>query len=302
MTKTIFKPLISYHGGHSSDLCVHAQSPDTKADLIRAYAAAGFSHVGVVEHLQPPDDRWLYPEEIAAGFSAAALTERLDRFFATDRAALLSEYSRPGGMNLAIGFETEFYGSDPESWLAQMIGRYKPDFLVASVHHVRDIPIDYTREALLQAAADCGGEEQLAVEYFESVARLIRFLASAGVPAVIGHLDLIKLFWPGFVLTPKIRASAERTVEAGVRAGFPFEVNARAFKKGLSEPYPGPELLRMIKAAGGRVTFGDDAHAVGDVGLNLQRSAIAAAEHFSSITAFERNEGMLVPVELPLMV
>lgn len=295
-------PHISYHGGHSSELCVHAPPPDTKAQLIEAYINRGFSHFGIVEHLQPPDDRYLYPEEKSGGFTAKSLTERLDRFFAVERPRLLEAVgSRYGDrVHLAIGFETEYYGPEPNIGLRSAIRRYRPDFIVASVHHVRDIPIDYSAEMFNRAVQFVGGIEALALEYFRAIRAQVAFLKEAFVPVVIGHLDLIKLFAPGFRLSLAMEDEVRALVTEAAAAGFVFEINARAFKKGLTEPYPGPAILKLIAECGGLITFGDDSHAAAEVGLNLEKAAAFARTRFSNVTAFERSGGRLEMITLPL--
>ena len=302
MTSQISYPRISYHGGHSSDLCVHAPGSDTKSDLIEAYIAGGFSHFGVVEHLQPPADQFLFPEEIQAGFTAQALTERLDRFFAADRPGLARDIARRygGRIQMAIGIETEYYGAEPNIWLRNMIRRYRPDFIVASVHHVRGIPIDYSAEVFNRAVEVCGGLDQLAVEYFRAIRAQIAFLKEFFVPVVVGHLDLIKLFAPQFRLSLLIEDEIRAVITEAAAAGFVFEVNARAFKKGLTEPYPSAAILKLISACGGMITFGDDAHAAAEVGMNLDRAAQFAAARFDEVVAFEWSGGRLEPVRFPI--
>jgi histidinol-phosphatase (PHP family) len=294
-------PRISYHGGHSSELCVHAQPPDTKADLVRAYAQAGFTHVGIVEHLQAPEDRFLYPDEIAAGFTAEKLTERLRHFYLHGRRQLL-ETEDAARINLAIGIETEYYGENPALWLSDAIAEFRPDFIVASVHHVNNIPIDYSLQQTKLAVESCGSVEELAKAYYAAVETQVEILATiTRVPVIVGHLDLPKLFCPEFGRTDPALDAASKAIAAAARFGYAFEVNSRAYKKGLVEPYPAAEILKLIREKGGSITLGDDAHCVADVGLNLDRAASVAAQYFDDVTAIQwTDDGDLEAIRLPL--
>jgi histidinol-phosphatase (PHP family) len=74
---------VSVHGGHSGQFCLHAKS--TLEEVIQAYIAAGYSWVGITEHMPPLNDSVRYPDEAQQGLSAKALQEQFQRYFAEVR-------------------------------------------------------------------------------------------------------------------------------------------------------------------------------------------------------------------------
>ena len=119
-------------------------------------------------------------------------------------------------------------------------------------------------------------------------------------PVVIGHFDLIKIFSAQHEPAGFVQDKIERNVEAAVQHGCVFEVNARAFKKGLDDPYPGSSILALVQQYGGEVTFGDDSHGPEQVGLYYDRSIPVVKQYFDHVVAFEKDEVRISKVTLPL--
>ncbi|GAB4579316.1 MAG: hypothetical protein Fur0022_20540 [Anaerolineales bacterium] len=295
-------PLLSYHGGHSGDLCDHAR--DTKTALLEAYLAKGFTHVGLTEHLPPPDDSFLYPSEIEKGHDAAYLQRVFDEYQLQTRPLLRQQYGDK--LHLAFSFETEWYGLEPARWLATNIEKYHPDYLVASVHHIDDIPIDMSQPEFDQAAQSVGGVDEIHQAYYDAQFDLFTTLApyASRIPIIVAHFDLIKLFSPDHAPSEEAWQRIVRNLEFAIANEFVFEVNARAFKKGLGEPYPSVHLLNQIHDMGGEITLGDDSHAASEVGLHFEEALPVVRSIFSEVTAFEWRGQLqgrrLVRVRLPL--
>ena len=241
--------------------------------MIEAACAAGLSHFGISEHMPRERAEHLYPDEDGltprdlhdafAGYAQHELDRLRERY--GDRLCLLK------------GMETEYLsGADGEPFdvvVARHRERFGIEFLVGSVHHVREIPIDGPIEGYERAVEACGGVEPLEVEYFRDLADLVRALR----PEVVGHLDLIKKArGPGWRPTPAVWSAIEDCLEAIRAAGSLVEVNAAGWRKGLGEPYPGPAVLERIVAAGVPLTLGDDSHGPRFVGMDLDRARDAA--------------------------
>ena len=96
--------LISLHGGHSGEFCRHAEN--SLAEIIEAYEKRGFSWVGITEHMPPPNDRFLDPDQRFAGLTAEELGDRFARYITTCRNLQEGYASR---MPIFVGFETEAY-------------------------------------------------------------------------------------------------------------------------------------------------------------------------------------------------
>jgi histidinol-phosphatase (PHP family) len=251
--------LVSIHGGHSGQFCNHAH--DTLEALIHAYIEKGFTWVGITEHMPPAADRFLYPEEQQAGLNAHLMRERFGRYMAEGR-RLQKEYA--GRLEIFIGFETEAYGGAMA--LAQLLQeQYQPDYVLGGVHHVADIPFDYSRQAYAQAVTAAGGIEALYCRYFDLQHELIQTLQ----PKVVAHFDLIRIFDDDYARrwqVPAIARRIERNLELIAQLDLILDYNVAALRKGASEPYLAGPLLDRSRALGIAVVPSDDSHGAGMAG------------------------------------
>jgi histidinol-phosphatase (PHP family) len=260
---------ISYHGGHSKDFCDHAH--DDKQTLIQSYLANGFEYVAITEHLPPENDSFLYPDERDFGHDAAFLCERFENYFQRTVPQLRKELQL--SPNYLFGFETEYYGPNPLERIDRAVERFQPELIVASVHHVDDIPIDYNEELYSKAVSRAGGIDALYMKYYDHQLSVIEHMAkyTASIPIVLGHMDLIKLHSPCHLISEDVLRCIRRNITAACKANIAIEVNARAFSKGLNEPYPSPLLIEEIETAGAILTIGDDAHAGSEVARDYDK-------------------------------
>ncbi len=260
---------VSYHGGHSGELCDHAT--DTKELVLHSYLDAGFTHVGITEHLPPTDDKFLYPDEIEKKHSASFLNKRFAKYFYEKVPILKEQFG--GKAEFLFGFETEYYGKDPLGSLERAINNYVPEIIVASVHHVNDIPIDFSKSIYKQAVNEVGSLDKLYQKYYDQQLELISFFSqfTNEFPVVLGHMDLVKVFSVSNQPKATIVELIERNISEAINCGLVFEVNARAFKKGLEEPYPSLDIISKIKKLGGKLTLGDDSHGANQVGLHYDK-------------------------------
>lgn len=254
--------LVSIHGGHSGQFCCHAR--DTLEEVIQAYIAAGFTWVGITEHMPPPEDRFLYPEERQAGLGARHMLERFGRYMKEGR-RLQKKYA--GRLEIFIGFETEAC-TGAMALARRLMDDHRPDYLLGGVHHVADIPFDYSRQAYSQAVAATGGIEALYCRYFDLQHALIETLR----PEVVAHFDLIRIFDPDYALRwqqPAIARRIERNLELIGRLDLILDFNAAALRKGASEPYLSSPILERVKAMGIAVVPSDDSHGAGMAGAYI---------------------------------
>ena len=254
---------VSVHGGHSGQFCHHAR--DSLQDVVQAYVDASFSWVGITEHMPPLNDRYRYPDEAESNISAAALQQQFRRYFAECRRLQAQFADR---ITLFTAFETETYPGST-AFVRELLAETRPDYIVGSVHHVRDIGIDVNRELYAAATAAAGGIEALYCEYFDSQYVMLDELR----PAVVGHFDLIRIFDPDFQRTMQLDA-----VQRRIRRNLQFianhdlilDFNLRGFDK-TAEQYPCTPVLEMALAADVPVVPGDDSHGVKSVGRNYDR-------------------------------
>ncbi len=253
---------VSVHGGHSGQFCNHAR--DTLEEVILAYIQQGFSWVGITEHIPPVDNGFLYPEERAAGLSAATMTERFGHYMRECRKLQKKYWDR---IHIFASFEIETY-SGYQRHVERLIHKFQPDYIVGSVHHVRDIPIDYSKEIYDLAVSACGGIEALYICYFDQQYEMLQRL----MPAVVGHFDLIRIFDPSYpkrLLVPEIWSRIVRNLELIKDLDLIMDYNFRSLKKGAEEPYISEKILALVREKGIKIVPGDDSHGVKDIGIFL---------------------------------
>jgi len=254
---------VSVHGGHSAEYCNHAK--DSLEEIVQAYIDRGFNWVGITEHMPAVNNRFVYPDERAAGLDASALQGRFDDYF--ERCRRLKHKYR-GQIDLLVGFESETY-TGAEAFIEGVIDRHAPEYFVGSLHHVDDIEIDYTAEVYKQAADLTGGLDNLYCRYFDQQLRMIRRLK----PAVIGHFDLIRIFdpdYPSRLRGPAVQHRIRRNLAAIKELGLILDLNLAGFDKEAGEQYPSRDILIHAIELGIAIVPGDDSHGVQTVGRHFE--------------------------------
>jgi len=275
----IFPRLISLHGGHSGEFCLHAE--DSLAEVAAAYEEQGFSWVGITEHMPPPDDGFLYPDERAAGLTARDLAERFDAYITACRR--LRDSHAPG-LKILVGFETETC-SGAIDFAQELIEKYTPDFIVGSVHHVADINFDYDRAHYENAVRTLGSIDEMYRRYFDHQYEMITRLR----PRVVGHFDLVRVFDPDYpkrLRRPDIAEKIDRNLAAVKDIGLLLDLNMRALTRGAPEPYPSRPILEKALRMNIPVVPGDDSHGVATVGNHI-RTGIGILEEMGFDTGWE---------------
>ena len=137
--------------------------------------------------------------------------------------------------------------------LALLLERHKGkiEYLVGSVHHVNEFPIDFdkpTFECALQSfgAKTVPGEctiKELLDGYIDAQYDLFTQFH----PEIIGHFDLCRLYYPNldFRDFPDVLAKIERNISYACDYGALFEFNAAAFRKGWNTAYPGKDIVEV---------------------------------------------------------
>jgi len=155
--------------------------------------------------------------------------------------------------------ETETY-TGYGTHIKNLIRRFKPDYLVGSVHHVDDVCFDYCKEDYDRMVSLCGSHEALYQRYFDLQQDMILTLK----PFVVGHFDLIRIFDPDY----------EK------RLAVP---TLRPLKRGEKEPYLTASIRRTAREMGIPLVPGDDSHGVTEAGGHVEKAvAILTAEGFGT--------------------
>ncbi len=254
--------LISLHGGHSGQFCCHAK--DSLEEIIQVYVEKGFLSVGITEHAPPLDDTFLYPDEKDQGLTAKDLSQRF--------ADYIQEVGRlqkvfQDKIQIFKGFETETITGYIDHTRA-LIDQFKPDYIVGSVHHIRDICFDYSQEAYEGIARQCGSVEAMYLEYFDLQYEMIQALR----PFVVGHFDLIRIYDPDYEARMKhlgIQEKIQRNLVLIQKLGLTLDFNLRPLARGEKFPYLTRDILTKAKALGIWVIPGDDSHSKTQAGSRV---------------------------------
>ncbi len=266
MTKSKTIELVSIHGGHSGEFCNHAQ--DALEDIIAAYIERGFLWVGITEHMPPISDDFLYDDEREAGLDAQKVYATFAQYFSTCR-ALQKKYA--ARLKIFVGFETESCGNY-EPFVKSLVKKFKPDYIVGSVHHVNNIPVDVNKEGYMAAVQSVGGLDALYCRYFDRQYDMINKLK----PQVVGHFDLIRLFDPDYrqrLQKPELLKRVRRNLRRIKELNLILDFNVSALRKGADEPYLSRAILLEAQELGIPVVPGDDSHSVETAGLCIKQGA-----------------------------
>ena len=211
----------------------------------------GFSDHSPVEHDDQDDWRMLAGE--------------LDEYVAKVQ---LSRETHPT-LPIRLGLEVDFIpGHEP--WIEEMAGRYDWDYFIGSVHYVSG-KWDFDNPKRLAEWAEHDVDEVWA-DYFNRLTNA----SLSGLFQIIGHPDLPKKFGHRPKCDPTclyldFLAACEST-------GTCIELNTAGLRRDCAEIYPSLELLKLAKSANVQITFGSDAHATHEVGMNLADAVTLARE------------------------
>ncbi len=253
---------VSVHGGHSGQFCNHAV--DSLEDIVQAYIGCGYTWVGITEHIPPVSDDFLYPDEVEAGLNSEIMYDRFAKYVQEGR-RLQRKYKDQ--IELFVAMEIETY-SGYQQHVDSLIKKFQPDYIVGSIHHVDDIPIDYSYEFYERAISELGGIDNLYCRYFDQQYEMLQSFK----PAVVGHIDLIRIFDSDYLSRLKYKDIWDRIVrnlEFVKKHDLILDYNIRSLIKGGKEPYVTTAILELALEMGIAVVPGDDSHGVDSIGVNI---------------------------------
>lgn len=163
-----------------------------------------------------------------------------------------------GRIDVLVGVEADYLPGREDAYAA-LLDDPRLDYVIGSVHYVDGLHV-YDRSRW-QRTDDVEGLDR-------RYAELVRAAAATGRYDVMAHVDAMKARAPRPVRDPG--STWGETVDAIAAAGVAVEINTSGYRKG-DDPFPAWGLVERLHAAGVPLTFGSDAHDVGEVGFAWSR-------------------------------
>lgn len=258
--------LVSVHGGHSGQFCLHAQN--SLEEIIQTYISRGFSWVGITEHAPPETLELMYKDQCRA----EKTIEELQKEYATymkECLRLKKKYHKEITIYAAMEIET---CGHYQHYVPELIKRFQPEYIVGSVHHVLDMNFDGSPALYQKAMETVGGLTKMYAQYFDTQYEMIETLQ----PSVVGHFDLIRIYDANYAAQlkkPEIWKRIVRNLELVEKLDLILDYNQRALVRGAQEPYISQPILLMAQEMGIAVVPGDDSHSVESVGNFVKEAA-----------------------------
>ena len=257
-------------------LCRHAVGEPT--EYAARAVALGLEEIGFSDHSpmrQDDFDNW------------RMRLDQLDEYFEKVARAR----SDHPGLTIRLSLEVDYLPGH-EDWIRELSARHPWDYLIGSVHYVSEswAVDDPTR---LSEWKNRDPFEVWSV-YFDRLTKA----AESRLFDIIGHADLPKKFgcYPKEDCTEMFR----RFVRAAREGDVAVELNTAGLRKECREIYPGPALVRLMHEERVPITFGSDAHAPGEVGLNFAEAVeLARRMGYRQSCRFLKGERTSVAIGSP---
>ena len=237
---------------------VYSDGQNTPEEMVRAALEKGLKTIGIADHSY-------------TFFDTSYCMQKADipRYLAELRYLRAAYYGR---IHVLCGIEQDYYSEYPTDDF---------DYAIGSVHYLKCggdyVPVDETPDILKEAAQQYFGGDIYALceEYYRTVADVAR---KTGCD-IIGHFDLIAKFNEGGALFaeshPRYTAAWQAAVGALLEYDVPFEINTGVIARGYrSQPYPSQEIIKYIRAHGGRLVLSSDAHSSEHIAYGFDRYQI----------------------------
>lgn len=163
-------------------------------------------------------------------------------------------------LTILLALEVDYLPGQ-EEWIRELAAMHPWDYFIGSVHYVSDSwAIDNPNKLSEWKKRDA---YEVWSVYFDWLTRA----ADSGLFEIIGHADLPKKF----AIYPQRDCTAlfERFLKTAAKKNVAMELNTAGLRKDCKEIYPSPQIVRLAKENGVAITFGSDAHAPEEVGMNF---------------------------------
>jgi histidinol-phosphatase (PHP family) len=191
-------------------------------------------------------------------------------------------------LQIRLSLEVDYLPGQ-EDWIRELSRRHPWDYLIGSVHYVSDSwAIDNPNKLSEWKHRD-------AFEVWSVYFERLTMAAETGFFEIIGHADLPKKFGhrPERDRTPLY----EMFLNAAKKNNCAIELNTAGLRKDCREIYPSREILQLAFQKGVAITFGSDAHAPQEVGMNFNEAIqLARSVGYKESIRFEQRKRWNVPI------
>ena len=195
--------------------------------------------------------------------------------------------------DLRLGIEADFVAGR-EDRMAAFLDAREWDYVVGSVHFVRDAAVDLEGPDWEHVWGRGDRPDKVWERYFLTLAEAAR----SGLFDIMAHPDLVKV-WGSARPQPERdpRYYYEPAVEAMLDAGVAMELSTAGLRKPAGELYPAPALLAMAVDAGVPIALSSDAHAPGQLGFRYDDALTALSDAGATeLSVFERRRRRMEPI------
>ena len=202
------------------------------------------------------------------------------------------------GTGLKIKFGVEIgcshrYLKEIEKTLKQ----YSFDYVIGSIHYLDETRISEPTETWLRFRGLSARD--VCREYYLAMERVVK----TGLFDAIGHFDIYKKYgarYFGEDIFHGYEGLVESIFDYMASNSIGLEINTQCFRKGLSEPSPSGEILKIAKERRVRViTLGSDCHSVAQLAMDLDKAVqIVESAGFQCIYTFTLREGEEVKLDI----
>jgi histidinol-phosphatase (PHP family) len=248
-------------------LCRHATGEPT--EYAACARARGLTEIGFSDHSPMPRDDF---DDWRMSLS------QLDAYVESVRHA---QRDHPG-LAIKLALEVDYLPGQ-EGWVGELAGRHPWDYLIGSVHYVNDTwDVDNPKKIAEWREHD---PVEVWTWYFERLTQA----ADSGLFDILGHADLPKKFGAAFPADGE--PMIELLLAAARRRQVALELNTAGLRKDCREIYPSRRILELAWRDSVPITFGSDAHAPGEVGMDFDQAvALARSVGYTHACRFSRRQ------------
>ncbi|MDB6019913.1 MAG: Histidinol phosphate phosphatase HisJ family [Pedosphaera sp.] len=254
-------------------LCHHATGQPT--EYAARAVALGIKEIGFSDHSPMPQDDF---DEWRMYFS------KLDQYVADVRQA---QKDHPQ-LTIKLALEVDYLPGQ-EDWIRKLARLHSWDYFIGSVHYISN------SWAIDSPSKISEWKKHDPFEVWSIYFDRLTAAAESGLFEIIGHADLPKKFgiYPKQDCTPLF----ERFLKAAAKNNVAMELNTAGLRKDCKEIYPSQQIVQMARQHGVAITFGSDAHAPKEVGMNFTEAIeLARSVGYTHYRRFTQRQMEAVPI------